>query len=263
MSKKLLNRSQARWSEFLSRLDFQITYRPGKAGGNPDALTRISGDLPQEVDESLNHQSLVVLKPQNVDPVLLVFHSSRFFGRPSVFPVPPSSSPHYAPPSSPDAPSTHPVSLEMIFAEGYAADPFPDHFISLLHEGAVPSKDISLAQCSVGLYDRLHYDGFLYVPDYDPLRLELIRRHHDASSAGHPGRAKTLELLYHRYYWPRMRKMVDKYLRNCHTCQRIRSPRHAPFGVLKPLPIPTRPWKSISMDFVTVCPLSIATTLYG
>jgi len=48
MSTKLLNRRQARWSEFLFRFDFRITYRPGKEGGKPDALTWRSGDLPKE-----------------------------------------------------------------------------------------------------------------------------------------------------------------------------------------------------------------------
>ena len=32
MSTKLLNRRQARWSEFLSRFNFKIVYRSGKAG---------------------------------------------------------------------------------------------------------------------------------------------------------------------------------------------------------------------------------------
>ena len=45
MSTKLLNCRQARWSEFLSRFDFRITYRPGKAGEKPDTLTQRSGDL--------------------------------------------------------------------------------------------------------------------------------------------------------------------------------------------------------------------------
>ena len=55
MTTKLLNRRQARWSEFLSRFNFRIVYRPGKVGGKPDALTRRSGDLPKEGDKQLLH----------------------------------------------------------------------------------------------------------------------------------------------------------------------------------------------------------------
>ena len=51
MTTKMLNRRQARWSEFLSWFNFVVTYRPGKQGGKPDALTRRSGDLPREGDE--------------------------------------------------------------------------------------------------------------------------------------------------------------------------------------------------------------------
>ena len=40
MSTKLLNHQQVRWSEFLSCFNFWIVYRPGRAGGKPDALTR-------------------------------------------------------------------------------------------------------------------------------------------------------------------------------------------------------------------------------
>ena len=55
MSTKLLNRRQARWSEFLSRFNFKILYRPGKQGAKPDALTRRSEDLPKEGDKRLLH----------------------------------------------------------------------------------------------------------------------------------------------------------------------------------------------------------------
>jgi len=51
MSTKLLNRREARWSEFLSRFNFKIVYRPGKASTKPVALTGRSGDLPKEEDE--------------------------------------------------------------------------------------------------------------------------------------------------------------------------------------------------------------------
>ena len=63
----MLNRRQARWSEFLSRYNFRIIYRPGKQGEKPDALTRMSEDLPKEGDERLQHQSQVVLKKENFE----------------------------------------------------------------------------------------------------------------------------------------------------------------------------------------------------
>jgi len=67
MTTKMLNRRQARWSEFLSRYNFRIIYRPGKQGEKPDALTRRSEDLPKEGDERLQHQSRVVLKKENFE----------------------------------------------------------------------------------------------------------------------------------------------------------------------------------------------------
>jgi transposase InsO family protein len=38
------------------------------------------------------------------------------------------------------------------------------------------------------------------------------------------------------------------------TCARSKAPRHRPFGLLQPLPIPSRPWGSIAMDFITNLP---------
>jgi hypothetical protein len=66
ISMKLLNRHQTRWAEYLCHFNFKIVYRPGKAGGKPDALTRRSGDLPQGGDERLIEQQKAVLKPQNL-----------------------------------------------------------------------------------------------------------------------------------------------------------------------------------------------------
>jgi len=66
MSTKLLNRRQVRWSEFRSRFDFRIFYRPGKTGGKPDALPGRSGDVPKEGDERLLTNRHAVLKPQNL-----------------------------------------------------------------------------------------------------------------------------------------------------------------------------------------------------
>jgi len=53
MTKKLLNRRQARWSEILTWFDYEIVYRPGKSNGKADALMRRGGDLPEGGDERL------------------------------------------------------------------------------------------------------------------------------------------------------------------------------------------------------------------
>lgn len=232
MSTKNLNRRQARWSEFLSRFDFVIVYRPGKAGGKPDSLTRRSGDLPEGGDERLQNLSQTVLKPSNVGLPPLSLSSLYLLAETT---------------TAPDR--------QALWKEGYDADPFPTKVLKMLEAGTRHSKDISLSECTEQ-DGRLLYRQRLYVPDYDPLRLDIIISHHDNPAAGHQGRAKTLELISRQYYWPSMRKDIDRYVSNCHTCQRSRSTRTTSFGILKPLPIPVRPWEDISMDFITGLPWS-------
>src|SRR5258707_829274 len=50
--------------------------------------------------------------------------------------------------------------------------------------------------------------------------------------------------------------MVKDYVASCTTCTHAKSPRHKPYGKLKQLPIPSRPWSSISMDFIKQLPNS-------
>src|SRR6266446_1590720 len=48
--------------------------------------------------------------------------------------------------------------------------------------------------------------------------------------------------------------MVKDYVASCATCARAKSPRHKPYGKLKQLPIPSRLWSSILMDFIEQLP---------
>jgi len=43
---------------------------------------------------------------------------------------------------------------------------------------------------------------------------------------------------------------------HCDVCCRIKPIRHAPFGLLKPLDLPHRPWDTITMDCITTLPTS-------
>lgn len=51
-----------------------------------------------------------------------------------------------------------------------------------------------------------------------------------------------------------MRKDVSAYVESCHICARSKSTHIKPSGLLHPLPIPPRPWHSISMDFIVDLP---------
>lgn len=68
MKSKVLNRRQARWSEFLSRFNFVIAYTPGQLNSRADALTRRSGDSP--IDRGDGREEQVVLKRRNLAPQL-------------------------------------------------------------------------------------------------------------------------------------------------------------------------------------------------
>ena len=98
-------------------------------------------------------------------------------------------------------------------------------------------------------------DGFLFkdnclcVPECS-LRLQLVKELH---GEGHIGRDRTLKLVTDSYFWPTLRRDVERFVTRCATCQRGKG--HATnAGLYLPLPIPTQPWSDISMDFVLGLP---------
>jgi transposase InsO family protein len=115
-------------------------------------------------------------------------------------------------------------------------------------EDALLKKDNNLAN-SNGV---ITYRNRIYVPP--PLRLSIISANHDSALAGHF--AKTIELIQRQFSWPGIGRTIRHYIHGCDSCQRIKTAHHAPYGQLQPLAIPSRPWESISMDFITGLPNS-------
>lgn len=98
-------------------------------------------------------------------------------------------------------------------------------------------------------------DGFLFrdnrlcIPDCS-LRLKLISELHQE---GHIDRDRTLHLLSTAYFWPSLRRDVERFVKRCVKCQQSKG--HATnAGLYMPLPILTQPWTDISMDFVVGLP---------
>ena len=51
-----------------------------------------------------------------------------------------------------------------------------------------------------------------------------------------------------------MKREVDRYIQNCHVCRKAKAPQDQYNKMLKPLPVPKRPWTNITLDFVTGLP---------
>ncbi|GBG64310.1 hypothetical protein CBR_g41229 [Chara braunii] len=88
----------------------------------------------------------------------------------------------------------------------------------------------------------------LCVPNSESLRSLFLGECHDAT--GHFGYKKNAANLLQRFWWPTMMKDAHLYVETCQVWQRDKPRTQAPFGLLKPLPIPERPGESLSMDFM-------------
>jgi hypothetical protein len=87
---------------------------------------------------------------------------------------------------------------------------------------------------------------------------DLILHHsHRSPQAGHSGVAKTCEHVGRYYWWPGMQQYITNYVLSCDSCQRNKSSNQVPAGLLQPLPVPSRRWESISMDFITQLPRNL------
>ena len=99
------------------------------------------------------------------------------------------------------------------------------------------------------------HDGFLFkglclcIPE-SSLRLKIIQELHNE---GHVGRDRTLHLASSSYFWPSMRRDVERFVKRCTVCQ-LGKGKASNAGLYLPLPLPTQPWTSISMDFVLGLP---------
>lgn len=100
----------------------------------------------------------------------------------------------------------------------------------------------------------VYLHGLIYVPEV--LRDEIIQMHHDVPLRGHFGTEKVMEQISRNYYFPNMRRRIEKYIKRCDTCIRDKPSRHQPYGLMQSPDAPTRPWQWVTIDFIGPLPLS-------
>jgi hypothetical protein len=252
-STKALSQRQVRWSEFLSQFDFRIVYRPGSKAARPDALSRRPGDRPAKADlndDRIKNRLRVVLPPERFDAealseLLQEIGQDNELSTASIDIILPAMN----------------KPIDELIDQAYTRSELATTMLSSLRDPLVRNwprairKElrISMVDCKI-VGNRVYYRDRLFAPPDDELRTQILYRTHSSGPAGHPGRVKTLDLITRDYWWPRMSRDVEEYVKACELCVRTKSHRTAPPGFLQPLPVPFRAWSDISIDYITPLP---------
>jgi hypothetical protein len=232
---KILSRRQARWSERINSLKYTIRHRAGKLNGKADALCR-RVDLMSK-GKAADAPAQVLLRPWNPMP-----------GGPEGLASVDVASPKATTPMHANAVTHEPSLFDLVRAVGPSDPAWTE-----LAQRATTNDPTAPAYLHEGL---LFVQGRLFIPDHALTRSRALQQVHDGPSAGHLGRDKTLLLAKREFYWPGMPKSVAVYVRACPVCQRTKTTRRPPQGLLQPLPVPRRPWLSIAMDHIVELPPS-------
>ena len=227
-----LSGRQSRWKDVIANFDFEIEYIDGKSNFVADGLSRRADHQHSSsllaVNSVHSPGPVVVARKHNSELLNLIFHQDTNI-------VSSVSS------SSPDS-----SLLESIRAAA-SADPSYQAVLDRRRTRRDPAV-IKDGYVLIG--------GRIYVPNDLSLQTRILQECHDSPLGGHLGKEKTIEQVKRRFYWPGMDAVIQRYVTSCDACQRNKPSQQAPMGLLKPLPIPTRPWQQVSMDLITALPRS-------
>ncbi|EED18391.1 retrotransposon polyprotein, putative [Talaromyces stipitatus ATCC 10500] len=214
---KVLTRRQARWSELLGNYWFTIEHCKGKENERADALSRRP-----------DHEE-GIKKPE---PALLRLNKEGHL----------EYNPQVATLAA-TAETTTDSELQDKIVEETAKDD--------LIQSLIENEDDKVTATETGL---VFWHGLIYIPK--SLRNEIIRLNHDTLTSGHPGQLNTMERITRNYYWPRMMKDIETYIKECDACQKNKISRHQPYGLLQEIKAPDYPWQWITMDHIVKLPES-------
>jgi hypothetical protein len=102
----------------------------------------------------------------------------------------------------------------------------------------------------------LRYKGKIYIGNTTDLRSKIFDTFHSSLFGGHSGAKVTLKKIQQSFYWPKLSQFITEKIATCPICQISKSEHVSYPGLLQPLPIPTRKWADVSMDFIQGLPKS-------
>ena len=249
-TKRLLNERQFRYSDVLQQFNFILVWRAGRACERPDALSRREQDKPDGLHDERTAGRILQLLPKvsvnsntvtksNCDlnntlpnPDLTVLFDDE--GLQGLWVQAVKSENDYR------------RARDSVLAGDKAFPPDLAHKLRA-----------NITECTVAADGILRgRENRIWVPDFEPLRTAIMQGIHDSHLAGHPGRDTMIGIILRKWFWPRLRESVRRFIRNCDVCERSTVWREAKAGFLRSLPLPERIGSDLTIDFITDLPKS-------
>ena len=98
------------------------------------------------------------------------------------------------------------------------------------------------------------YRGKIYVPQNEQLFQDIVKMNYNNLVVGYPRQRGTLAIVGQEFTWPGISNTVHQYVEGCATCQSTKNNTHSTMVLLQPMEIPNRPFRTITMDFITDLP---------
>ena len=151
------------------------------------------------------------------------------------------------------------VLTQTLWEQAETQDQFVPQVLKALRSEAWHHSQIPLTECKER-NNSLYFQDRKYILNSDCLCLQIIQLTHNSIARGHSDRLKTYELISHAYWWLNVYKYVQRFIWNCHICSWFKLSCQWTQGWLRPLPVPERRWRDVSMNYVSSL---LANTLMG
>ena len=229
-TKKLTSR-QVRWVQFLSKFNFVINYQSGKKNDKANALMRKPNEQPTDNEDKRHKHSVCVLLPLNqIDYEAELQPIDKDHGE-----VPGEVRANSKAVSDANEKTS---TLPERVMESNQNNKFCNKIcLYLANQKGLEKPEAYLKGLRVE--NRLLMKGnWLWIAKKGHLQLEVIKEIHDQPAVSYPSIESMLRMARCHYYWPGMKEMIQRFIRNCHVCKRAKAARDTYYGLLQPLPVP-------------------------
>lgn len=277
MSIKEPNSRLTRWKLRLSEYDFTVTYKKGKANTNADALSRVeiyNEEIGSTIDElcsllpnpsenppSVHNSSTATAHTSQENPILeipITDEPLNKFHRQLVLTVVGDRKRRPA--------VTKPFDTHTRISLQISENDLEDDVVSAIKEHVNPKvKTALLIYPPLKMYriipiiqDKFRSSSMNLILSKNEVenvteyltQQDIIQTYHNGKT-NHRGITECYLTLSRKYYWPKMKDDITKFINNCIICGQVKYDRHPVRPQFNVVPPPTKPFETIHLDLFT------------